>query len=82
MPKNPKFKPTISRVRLNPEQAVLTCDCYNNDRRTRWEARVTDTGGQAGAIFCNICEGRGSVRHIWLPFSGGKANIDPSNSSS
>jgi hypothetical protein len=24
-----KFKPVITRVKLNPEQAVLTCNCYN-----------------------------------------------------
>ncbi|MEW6075263.1 MAG: hypothetical protein AB1530_03045 [Candidatus Omnitrophota bacterium] len=29
MPKKEKFKPVISRVKLNPEQAVLVCSCYN-----------------------------------------------------
>jgi hypothetical protein len=29
MPKNPKFKPEIMRVKLNPEQAVLSCACYD-----------------------------------------------------
>jgi hypothetical protein len=29
MPKKPKFKPEITRVKLNPEQAVLTCACYD-----------------------------------------------------
>lgn len=29
MPKKPKFKPIISRIKLNPEQAVLTCSCYS-----------------------------------------------------
>lgn len=24
-----KFKPEITRVRLNPEQAVLTCSCHD-----------------------------------------------------
>ena len=23
-----KFKPKIARIKLNPEQAVLTCSCY------------------------------------------------------
>ncbi len=32
MSPKPKFKPEISRVELNPEQAVLTCDCYNHGR--------------------------------------------------
>jgi hypothetical protein len=27
--KKKKFKPVITRVKLNPEQAVLTCNCYN-----------------------------------------------------
>ncbi len=29
MPRKPKFKPVITRVKLNPEQAVLTCTCYS-----------------------------------------------------
>jgi hypothetical protein len=27
--KKPKFKPAVTRVKLNPEQAVLSCDCYS-----------------------------------------------------
>ena len=29
MPRKPKFRPEINRIKLNPEQAVLMCDCYN-----------------------------------------------------
>jgi len=29
MPKREKFKPVINRVKLNPEQAVLVCSCFN-----------------------------------------------------
>lgn len=29
MPRKPKFKPVITRVKLNPEQAVLSCNCYS-----------------------------------------------------
>ena len=25
----PKFNPEITRIKLNPEQAVLTCACYS-----------------------------------------------------
>jgi hypothetical protein len=25
----PKFNPIVTRVKLNPEQAVLACSCYN-----------------------------------------------------
>lgn len=28
MPKKQKFKPVITRIKLNPEQAVLGCMCY------------------------------------------------------
>jgi len=31
--KRSKFHPRISRVRLNPEQAVLGCDCYAGGNR-------------------------------------------------
>lgn len=33
MKKKPKFNPEITRVKLNPEQAVLACTCYDNSRR-------------------------------------------------
>ncbi len=28
MPLKPKFRPRITRVKLNPEQAVLQCNCH------------------------------------------------------
>ena len=28
--KKPKFKPEITRIKLNPGQAVLFCDCYSS----------------------------------------------------
>lgn len=28
----PKFKPEVTRIRLNPEQAILLCICYNVGR--------------------------------------------------
>ncbi len=28
MPKKLRFKPVINRIKLNPEQAVLACECY------------------------------------------------------
>lgn len=32
MSRKPKFRPVITKVKLNPEQAVLQCDCYDEDR--------------------------------------------------
>ncbi len=29
MAEKPKFKPEITRIRLNPEQALTICFCYN-----------------------------------------------------
>ena len=29
MGRKPKFRPVITRVKLNPEQAVLSCSCYS-----------------------------------------------------
>jgi hypothetical protein len=29
MSRKPKFKPVITRIKLNPEQAVLICSCYD-----------------------------------------------------
>jgi len=29
MPRKPKFRPLITRIKLNPEQAVLACNCYD-----------------------------------------------------
>lgn len=31
----PKFDPVVTRVKLNPEQAVLACSCYNANRSNR-----------------------------------------------
>lgn len=33
MPRKPKFRPRISRIKLNPEQAVLVCTCWTTGTR-------------------------------------------------
>lgn len=46
--KKKKFKPTITRVKLNPEQAVLSCTCYDGGR--------DDSGGfDQGSTSNDIC---------------------------
>ena len=30
MPRKPKFRPKITRIKLNSEQAVLTCNCWSS----------------------------------------------------
>jgi len=34
-----KFKPVVTQIELNPEQAVLTCPCYANSRAYTGTAR-------------------------------------------
>jgi len=46
--KKPKFKPQITRVKLNPEQAVLSCNCYSVGMRY-WTL-----DGQPGFTACKI----------------------------
>lgn len=38
----PKFKPEITRVKLNPEQAVLLCGCYGAG--LKWAATIYWSG--------------------------------------
>lgn len=32
MSRKPKFNPEITRVKLNPEQAVLSCTCFDANK--------------------------------------------------
>ncbi|MFH1191654.1 MAG: hypothetical protein V1670_05615 [Candidatus Omnitrophota bacterium] len=50
MGRKPKFKPVITRVKLNPEQAVLSCNCYSSG------ARLVG-GGMWGLIVNHSCYG-------------------------
>ena len=34
MSRKPRFNPEITRVKLNPEQAVLNCPCYSTEKGT------------------------------------------------
>ena len=41
MQKKPTFNPEITRVELNPEQAVLSCECWDDGSR---ETDLTTSG--------------------------------------
>ena len=43
MQKKPVFNPEITRIKLNPEQAVLACACYSNS--TYYTRGARSTGG-------------------------------------
>ena len=42
-----KFKPVITRVKLNPEQAVLQCDCWTS-------GNINAATDVATASTCNL----------------------------
>ena len=54
MPRKPKFRPRITRVKLNPEQAVLTCNCY-------FDHQVGLLNNQVSSVSLNVivCTGAG-----------------------
>lgn len=80
MSRKPKFKPEITRVKLNPEQAVLACTCYNNQR---W----TTSGGtqqSAGSNWACVSSGKGHTDPNWCGGGGANTGIttEPSTASS
>ncbi len=40
MGRKPKFRPKITRVKLNPEQAVLSCNCWSTGRVFQSQSHV------------------------------------------
>lgn len=55
MSKKLKFKPELTRIQLDPEQAILYCSCYDGSGRSGLRPATSGTG-------CSICgEGRGTV---------------------
>jgi len=47
MSRKAKFKPEITRVKLNPEQAVLECPCWT-------ASYIYDAGGRNKSDVCNV----------------------------
>ena len=54
----PKFRPIITRIKLNPEQAVLTCACWTN--RT---SNTTHVGVRERAGVCDRTVWRTTARY-------------------
>jgi len=46
MSRKPKFNPEITRVKLNPEQAVLVCQCATSG--------YADPCGDRGGAYCTF----------------------------
>ena len=52
MPKKLKFKPKVTRVKLNPEQAVLQCTCWQGTRTSNVEHTALKID-ESAEQFCN-----------------------------
>ena len=69
MGRKPKFRPVITRVKLNPEQAVLSCNCYSMG----YNYLTTQAGGIDNAYWgCAPVSGTRNVdvRYLYDPNSG------------
>ena len=62
MKKKPRFNPEITRVKLNPEQAVLFCQCYS-------EGLYVTTG----RVEATVCDGTSRAAPIASTSRGGAA---------
>lgn len=73
MSRKPKFRPVITRVKLNPEQAVLACSCYDNNTLN---ANGTNKAGMV--YICNFSNGAVPPKgHCYI--SGSSPNIRSSS---
>lgn len=65
MPRKPKFRPRITRVKLNPEQAVLSCGCYLGWRLQAKEFTTDQThdADNHGAFCAGSKPGRCNFTH-------------------
>lgn len=57
MTRKPKFKPVITRVKLNPEQAVLWCACHTGTRVLDLGRSGTYGYGLEGGPHCSAFTG-------------------------
>lgn len=60
MRQKPEFKPVITRIKLNPEQAVLSCACFG---RGLYVARAGTTRTAAANSLCG--SGSRGSRRSW-----------------
>jgi len=69
MPRKLKFRPVITRVKLNPEQAVLACACYDNSTLNQ------PSTNKAGLTY--ICTYLNTAvppkNHCWISGAAGNA---------
>ena len=56
--RKPKFRPEITRVRLNPEQAVLQCTCHDQGYFLESVAPGTGSSFAIGEPYCGGAGGK------------------------
>jgi len=59
MARKPKLKLEITRVKLEPEQAVLTCQCYNGT-----VTDLTSTSGNMTPFYCDQVGGKDTWSYV------------------
>ncbi|MDP8259468.1 MAG: hypothetical protein P9L96_00460 [Candidatus Gygaella obscura] len=80
MAKKDKFNPQIKKIKLNPEQAVLSCNCYNNGRVVGSFGAPTGWGVSVGLGY--DCMGLTKTRAFCVLRIGGMSLSFPVASSS
>ena len=65
MPQKTKFKPEITRINLDPEQAVLSCTCYSAGYYN-----TTSGTDRAGGVKHYVCAGRSEIWHWYCIATG------------
>ena len=65
MSRKPRFNPEITRVKLNPEQAVLQCTCFDRHRI----GTVVGTGARQ---YCNMDRSRSL---LWYDEYGANVSV-------
>lgn len=63
MSKKPKFRPEITRIKLNPEQAVLSCSCQTTGNRVITMSGPT-TSGRSAVSGSLMCGSRGTLYNL------------------
>jgi len=65
MSRRPKFKPEITRIKLNPEQAVAVCSCYDSGQQVMVSAysfsvakKLGCVANQKSHVYDVRCDGR------------------------
>lgn len=68
MGKKPEFKPKVTKIKLNPEQAVLSCDCYSDGNKYMGKTRIVRGSWRSGVVACS--SGR-TVEHYTVAHHSG-----------